>query len=234
MEKLHVGLILDGNGRYAQSLGKKRTYGHEVGYKNLLNIAISCKKTNIYYLSCYCFSTENWNRPKEEVEFLMTKPIQFLMEKIDLIIKEDIKILVSGRDTKIPSFFNDSLNKICDKTKECKSLVLNLLIDYSGLYEIEYLVKKVIDDFSNNLIKKENINKDMLYNYLFQPSLPNLDLIIRTGGEMRLSNFMLYQASYAELFFTKKFWPEFTFSDLEEALDDFYKRNRRFGCIEEK
>jgi len=222
----HIAIILDGNGRWAKEKGKNRTYGHKVGFKHIKPIAFHASSLGIKALSLYCFSTENWNRPKEEVDYLMSIPKTFVND-IDNYKEKNIKVIVSGRKDRIPKDTLDSINKLINETKDMTGMVLNICFDYGALWDIQNAI--------NNMIKsgKDNFEETAIYGYLTTASLPKVDLLIRTGGEKRLSNYLLLEASYAELYFTDIYWPAFTVSDLDKAILDYNKRDRRFGGIKE-
>ena len=220
----HIAIILDGNGRWAKMKGKPRTYGHKVGFDLIEPISIYAKSLGVKALSLYCFSTENWNRPEGEVNYLMSVPSKF-ENKISKYKENNIKVIVSGRKTKVPEATLKSLNKLEEETKDSTGLILNICFDYGALYDI----KCAINDIINSGIKE--VNDNTIYDYLSTKDLPKVDLMIRTGGELRLSNFLLLECAYAEFYFTNKYWPEFKESDLLEAIKDYSSRNRRFGGI---
>ncbi|MCR5741444.1 MAG: di-trans,poly-cis-decaprenylcistransferase [Gammaproteobacteria bacterium] len=222
----HIAIILDGNGRWAKAQNKIRTYGHKVGFDKVKSISIYANKIGVKALSLYCFSTENWSRPLKEVEFLMKIPIDFEKD-IDMYLNENIKVIVSGRKDRIPKPTLASVNKLIEKTKNCTGMVLNLCFDYGALYDLYGAINYLVE---NNIKLKDE--KD-IYNYLWTKDLPMIDLMIRPGKEKRLSNFLLLENAYSELYFTDKYWPEFENEDLDEAILDFNKRNRRFGGIKE-
>ena len=222
----HIAIILDGNGRWAKERGKTRSYGHEVGFNNVKSIAFYASDLGVKALSLYCFSTENWNRPNDEVDFLMSIPSKFYNDG-KKYKEKNIKVIVSGRKDRIPKNTLKSLNDLMDETKESTGMVLNICFDYGALNDIYNAVNTLV--LNNNQLKDE---KD-IYNYLSTKKLPLIDLLIRTGGEKRLSNFLLLEASYAELYFTDMYWPDFKEKDLMDAIIDYSSRNRRFGGIKE-
>ena len=221
----HIAIILDGNGRWAKRQGKIRIEGHRVGYKRIEPIALYAQEKGVKVLSLYCFSTENWNRPETEVKFLMNIPVE-LKKNIDRYIKNNIKINISGRKDRIPDSTLDAFNTLIEKTKDCTGMILNVCFDYGALNDIKEAIIK---------IKNENIEIDekTIYKYLSTKDLPPVDLLIRPGGEKRLSNFLLLECAYAELVFLDTYWPDFSESDLDYAIDEFNKRNRRYGGIKE-
>lgn len=222
----HLAIILDGNGRWAKERNKPRSYGHKVGFNNLKSIAIYANKLGIKALSVYCFSTENWNRPKNEVDFLMSIPQSFESD-IPRYIKENIRVIFSGRTDRIPEKTLSSLSKIKDATSEMTGLTLNICFDYGAINELSRAINEIILD------KKDVVDEETIFSYLDTRDLPKIDLLIRCGGEKRLSNFLLLQSAYAELYFTDTYWPDFNKDELDKALLDYTKRDRRFGGIKE-
>ncbi|MCK5762194.1 MAG: isoprenyl transferase [Candidatus Izimaplasma sp.] len=230
----HIAIILDGNGRWAQKHKMIRTLGHKVGAENLKKIAIVCSEIGIEVLSVYAFSTENWNRPQDEVDYLMKLPREFNESSKGQFEEIGIKIVFSGRKNRFSPENIELINNIEEKTKERKGLILNVCFDYGSHIEIIEAVKEISKEYKNNKIKLDDINVKMIDNHLYTRDLPPLDLLIRTSGEIRISNFLLWQLAYSELYFTKKMWPEFNRKELFKALDNFQKRNRRFGEIKEE
>lgn len=219
----HVAIILDGNGRWAKARNRSRSYGHKIGFNHIKSICLYAKKVGIKHLSLYCFSTENWNRPKEEVDFLMNIPKLFEKD-IELYLKEDISVSIIGRKDRIPSSTSDSLDIIEEKTKDCSSLNVNICFDYGSLWDLNQAIKYIRE---NNVILDE---KD-IFKYLSTNKSGMVDLLIRTGGEKRLSNFLLLESCYAELYFIDKYWPDFTKNDLDNAIEYYLSRDRRYGGI---
>ena len=222
----HIAIILDGNGRWAKLQGKPRSYGHKVGFDRVKSLSIYASKIGVKALSLYCFSTENWARPEAEVKFLMSIPSKFQKDIKDYI-DNNIRVIVSGRKDRVPKATLDSLNDLINKTKECTGMIVNICFDYGELNDVYNTVNYLVE---NNIKLKDE--KD-IYNYLSTKELPLIDLLIRTGGELRLSNFLLLEASYAELYFTKVYWPDFNEDELNKAIEEYNNRNRRFGGIKE-
>ena len=222
----HIAIILDGNGRWAKERGKTRSYGHEVGFNNVKSIAFYASDLGVKALSLYCFSTENWNRPSDEVRFLMSIPSKFYNDG-KAYKDKNIKVIVSGRKDRIPDSTYKALSDLMNDTKDSTGMILNICFDYGALNDIYSAV--------NTLVSKGESLKDEkdIYNHLSTKGLPLIDLLIRTGGEKRLSNFLLLEASYAELYFTDIYWPDFKEEDLMNAIKDYSNRNRRFGGIKE-
>ncbi|MCD6482391.1 MAG: isoprenyl transferase [Candidatus Izimaplasma sp.] len=229
----HIAIILDGNGRWAQKNKYIRTVGHKIGAENLKNMAIICNEVGIKVLSVYAFSTENWNRPADEVDYLMKLPHEFEESYKGQFKENDIKVIFSGRRDRFSLENIKLINKIEEKTKHRKGLILNVCFDYGSHTEIIEAVKQISELYKQNEIEINEIDKTMIEKHLYTKDLPPLDLLIRTSGELRISNFLLWQLAYSELYFTKKLWPEFKRKELFKALDNFQKRNRRFGAIKE-
>ena len=223
----HLALIMDGNGRWAQAHGKNRFWGHKKGAEVAQNIVEhSVQSTNIEYLTLYAFSTENWARPKEEIDFLFKILDVHLEKKGQTLVDNNIVFRTIGDLRPLPHSLKKRIEKIKSTTKSNTGLVLTLGLNYGGREEII--------EATNHFIQKnpgKPISQEILSFYLKTDELPHPDFIIRTSGEMRLSNFMIWQAAYAELYFTKTLWPDFSFSELQEAIDHFSQRQRRFGSL---
>lgn len=229
----HIAIILDGNGRWAKKRGMPRTYGHQKGVENIKIIAIAASEMGIRALSVYAFSTENWSRPKSEVDFLMKLPGEFEKRFKDEFKKHDIKVVFSGRKTHLSKENLEILERITSNTKDRQGLTLNICFDYGSRAEIIEAVKEIAKEIKTGKIGIEQIDESVLESFLYTKNLPKLDLLIRPSGEIRLSNFLLWQAAYAELYFCETFWPAFSKKDLEKAIIDFNKRDRRFGGLKE-
>ena len=220
----HIAIIMDGNGRWAKERGLKRTAGHEEGAKVVRNITIHCSNIGVKYLTLYAFSTENWTRPKLEVEFLMKLLERYFKSELPVYLKNNVKFKAIGDINK----FSKSLQKIIkdteNKTSHCTGLTQILALNYGSRDEITRAVKKVVEKDLD--ISEQNIN-----NHLDTSGIPDVDLLIRTSGEVRVSNYLLWQIAYAEMFFTKSYWPEFSEDELDDIISDFQRRERRFGGI---
>ncbi|AGM25934.1 undecaprenyl pyrophosphate synthase [Spiroplasma syrphidicola EA-1] len=222
----HVAIILDGNGRWATAQGLARTDGHEQGAKQIKTIALAASKMGIKYLTIYCFSTENWNRSVGEVNYLMNMPQRLLQNKqINDFNNEQIRINHIGRTTKMPPKTLEILQDSLAKTKDNKGMVLTFAFDYGAVEEMVSAINNIIAE------KIPVVDETILANHLYTKDLPLVDLLIRPGGEKRLSNFLLFQSRYAELYFSDKYWPEFDEKCLLAAIMDYNNRNRRFGGI---
>lgn len=228
----HIAIILDGNGRWAKERGKPRIYGHRHGAFNLRDLAKYGNQIGIKYMTVYCFSTENWKRPDDEVNFLMNTPVWYIKRFWKtMVLNTNIKYKMIGRRDRLPKKLLDAIEEMEDATKNHDGLVLTLCIDYGSRDEITTAVKNIAKDVKDGIIDPKDINEDMITNNLFTKDYPPLDLLIRTSGECRISNYLLWQLAYSELYFTDTYFPAFTPEKLEEALIDFQNRNRRFGGL---
>ncbi len=221
----HIVLFPDGNRRWAKNKGLTSFEGHYKGYENLIDFSIWCKNRGIKVLTAFGFSTENWKRSEVEVNYLMGLFEKGLSEWLLKFQEDGIKVKIIGQKEKLPSSLQKIINKVETETENNKNLHLNLAVSYGGKWDILNAVKKIIQE----KIPVENITEELFDNYLSTAGLVNPDLIIRVGGEMRLSNFVLWQAAYSELYFSSKLWPDFLEQDLDLALQEFDTRSRRFG-----
>ncbi len=226
----HIAIIMDGNGRWAQERNLKRSEGHKAGGKALEKIALYAKKIGVEYLSVYAFSTDNFKRSKEEVDFLMNLLIYYFNEKLDKVIKEGVKIVFSGRRENLRTDVLEAMDNIVKRTENNKDCVLNICLNYGAQEEIVDATIKINEDISNGKLKIKDLNKMTYYKYLYQ-DLPPIDILIRTGKEHRLSNFMLYQLDYAEIYFLNKYFPDFNDQDLLAIIEDYQNVDRRFGNV---
>lgn len=227
----HIAFIMDGNGRWAKLKNKPRYFGHKKGVSNVLKIIRECLKLKINCVSFFCFSTENWNRPDDEIAHLFDYLEQFFKKNIDEMMEKDIKLYVSGDISKIRKSSRDVIKKCLDLTKNNKTMIFNVCLNYGGRDDIIHAVKSILKDFENKLIDINDINEESFKNYLYTQDMPDVDLLIRTSGEERISNFLLYQLAYSELIFTKTYWPDFDIIELHKCIDIFNSRTRRFGKI---
>ena len=230
----HVAIILDGNGRWAKSKGMPRNYGHTVGAKNVETVCQAAHDMGIKYLTMYAFSTENWKRPSIEVRFLMKLFKNYLISQLRELIDDNVQVHIVG-DT---SVLSDSLRREieeCEKdTAKNDGLILNVAINYGGRMEIVHAVKSIAEKVRNGELLPEQITEEDVSSALYPSDQMDVDLLIRTGGEYRISNFLLWQASYSELYFTPVLWPDFTEEELKKAVDWFEGRDRRFGGLTEE
>jgi len=225
----HVAIIMDGNGRWAEQRGLSRSFGHREGLKAVQRIINSCLEIEIPILTLYAFSTENWKRPKNEISFLFELFYDTLLKEKDNLIKNNIQINFMGRINELPENLAKRIFELSEYTKKNNKLILNIAINYGGRAEIIDAIKSIANLVKKDKIKVDEINETIFKNYLYTNKLPNPDLLIRTAGEMRISNFMLWQIAYTEFWITPVYWPDFKQENLVDALLDFQKRERRFG-----
>ena len=221
----HIVLFPDGNRRWARGKGLQTLEGHKKGYNNLLDFVVWCKNRGVKTLTAFGFSTENWNRNQEEVDYLMKLLESCLIDNLARYDKDGVRVRVIGQREPLPKSLQEAIIKTEETTKNNSSLFLNLAISYGGRWDILNAVKKII----HSGVSAEEVNEKLFESYLSTAGLPSPDLIIRAGGEMRMSNFVLWQAAYSELYFCPKLWPDFTEQDLDTAFEEFDKRSRRFG-----
>lgn len=220
----HVAIIMDGNGRWAKEKGLKRTAGHEEGAKTVRNITIHCSQIGVKYLTLYAFSTENWSRPKLEVEFLMKLLERYFKSELVIYLENNVKFKAIGNLSKFSKKLQNIIKDTEEKTSSCTGMTQILALNYGSRDEITRAVKKLQNE--NLEITEENIGHS-----LDTAGIDDVDLLIRTSGEVRVSNYLLWQIAYAEMFFTKTYWPEFNTNELDDIISDFHKRERRFGGI---
>ena len=226
----HVGIIMDGNGRWATERGFKRSAGHAEGYKTLKKLAVHILNKGVKFLSVYAFSTENFKRDTEEVNYLMNLFVSKFKEEKDFFMKKNIKVVFSGLKEPLREDVWQSMQELSEMTKFNDGGTFNILLNYGGQSEIIEAAKKIAREVKENKLNIDEINTTNFYQYLFQ-DLPPIDLMIRTSGEVRVSNFMLYQIAYAEMYFPKVYFPDFDENEFDIALDIYNKRDRRFGGI---
>lgn len=227
----HVAIILDGNGRWAQQRGLIRTAGHQEGAKRLKEIIQATFEYKIKYLSIFAFSTENWKRPKEEIEYLFSLPKKFFDENLSTFIEKGWKVIFSGDLSKLPVSVQDICYQTMLQTQNGVNNTLNICLNYGGQDEIVKACQEIAILYQEGKIKKDEINRSCIESHLYTKDLPSVDLLIRTSNEKRISNFLLWQIAYAEIYFTKTLWPMFTKNELKKAILDYSKRDRRFGGI---
>lgn len=230
----HVAIILDGNGRWAKKRHLPRTFGHQAGVENIRKITLAASELGIKALSVYAFSTENWSRPENEVDYIMKLPGEFEKKFKDDFKEYDVKVMFSGRKSHLSKENLEILERITKNTEDRNGIILNICFDYGSHTEITEAVKLLVQDVVDQKISVNDIEPKDIEQYLYTKDLPKLDLLIRPSGEVRLSNFLLWQAAYAELYFCKTYWPAFSKKDLEKAILDFNKRDRRFGGLKKK
>ncbi len=230
----HLAIIMDGNGRWAKQQGLLRALGHESGTKSVKVIIEASAKLGIEFLTLYAFSTENWNRPKLEVETLMKVLINSLKKELVTLQKNNIKLNAIGNLEKLPKSAQKELLDVIDKTKDNTQMTLTLALSYGSREELVSAVRNICNKVKNNIISIDTIDDSIINEHLYTQNLPDVDLLIRTSGEHRISNFLLWQIAYSELYFTDILWPDFKEQDLYEAIISYQKRERRFGKTSEQ
>ncbi len=230
----HVAVIMDGNGRWAKQRGKLRVFGHENGVEAVRKTVENCAKLQIQFLTLYAFSTENWNRPKIEVDTLMKLLVASLRKELKTLNKNNIKLNAIGKIDTLPSKAQKELAEVISKTSKNTGTTLTLALSYGSREEIKTAVKEISLKVKNNIISPENIDEAVINTHLYTHFLPDVDLLIRTSGEHRISNFLLWQIAYAELYFIDVFWPDFSEHHLVEAILSYQNRERRFGKTSEQ
>jgi undecaprenyl diphosphate synthase len=230
----HIAIIMDGNGRWAKSHALGRALGHRKGAESVRAAVKTCRRIGIDFLTLYAFSMENWFRPQEEVRALMKLLEEYLDGEAQELMTQDIRLMAIGRLDALDAEILKKLRTIIAQTSGNRGMVLNLALSYSGREEIAMAARKILDDGLAGKIKPEDVNEQLLGGYLYTSGIPDPDLLIRTGGEHRISNFLLFQAAYTEFFFSNTLWPDFREPELLEAIAHFQKRERRFGRIIEQ
>lgn len=227
----HVAIIMDGNGRWAQKRGLPRFAGHKEGVSTVNKIVKTAVKANVKVLTLYAFSTENWKRPKQEVEYILKLPKEFLHVYLPSLMENNVRIETIGDFSALPSSTQEAVNYAKEKTKANDGLILNFALNYGSRYEILKAVKQIAEEVKEDAIDMNSLDEETFSKYLYTEDVSDPDLLIRTGGEYRLSNFMLWQMAYTEFWFTDKLWPEFTEETFYEALLAYQQRKRRYGGI---
>ncbi len=230
----HIAIIMDGNGRWAKKRGLPRAAGHTRGVESVRDIVKACSQLGVGYLTLYTFSTENWRRPKDEVSMLMRLLLKSLRDETDELNQNDIKITMIGDLESLPYEVQKELSDAREKTKNNKKMVLNLALSYSGRVEIISAIKNIASYVAHKKIKPEDINDFVFAEHLMTKDMPDPDLVIRTSGEFRVSNFLLWQIAYSEFYISDVLWPDFRRNDLYDAIKSFQKRERRFGKVSEQ
>jgi len=225
----HVAIIMDGNGRWAKNQGKPRVFGHKNGVKSVQDIVEAAAEIGIKVLTLYTFSTENWNRPKQEIDILMGLLVSSLRKELKTLTKNNIKLQTIGKINMLPKKVVKELKEVIEKTKNNTRLTLNLALNYGAREEIVNAIKNISKKVVNNAISVEEIDENIINNHLYTVTLPDVDFLIRTSGEKRISNFLLWQIAYAEFYFTDVLWPDFRKEHFFEAIEAYQNRERRFG-----
>ena len=230
----HVAIIMDGNGRWAKQRGNQRIFGHQNGVKAVRAATEAAGETGVKYLTLYAFSSENWNRPKSEVDALMGLLVETINSEIDTLIKNDIRLQTIGDTSALPVSVQEKLKDVINKTANCKTLTAILALSYGARFEIVEAAKKIAISAKNGKLDVDDLNPDVFSQYLDTANIPDPALMIRTSGEIRLSNFLLWQLAYAELYFTPVLWPDFNKDEFYKAIIEYQKRERRFGKTSEQ
>ncbi len=227
----HIAIIMDGNGRWAQKKGNIRLHGHKAGVESVRDVTESCAQLGVKYLTLYAFSTENWNRPSSEINGLMKLLVQALRNEADRLNKNDIKLITIGQIERLPAKCQRQLQEVKELTMDNTRMQLCLALSYSGRWDITEAVKHIAHDVQNGDLNPEKIDDQLISSYLSTAAIPDPDLIIRTSGEYRISNFLLWQLAYSELYITETYWPDFRRDELYDGIRSFQKRDRRYGKV---
>lgn len=230
----HIAIIMDGNGRWAQKRGLDRSFGHAEGVNTVRRITEAASELGVKYLTLYTFSTENWNRPQDEVDALMHLISLSIARETPDLIKNNVSLRMIGDTSRIPEMALSKLNECIRDTSHCTGLILTLALSYSSRWEIIQACRELAQKVENGTILPGEIDDEKFAAHLSTASMPDPDLLIRTGGEMRISNFLLYQIAYSEIFVTDRFWPDFSKEDFMEAIMDYQKRQRRYGLTSDQ
>lgn len=230
----HIAFILDGNGRWAKYKGKPRTFGHNEGAKNIGKIVKECNELGVKCVTVYAFSTENWKRPQAEVDYLMSAPVKEFKKNKKRLMESDVRIKIIGRRNKFNKELLSVIEEVEEMTKDNSGILLQIAADYGSRLEMVEAFKKVASKVKDGSINVDDIDEEMITNNLYTSDAPELDLLVRTSGEQRISNFLLWQLSYSELYFTNTHWPAFNKEELYKAIFSFQNRNRRYGGLKEE
>ena len=230
----HVAIIMDGNGRWAKQHGHERSFGHENGVSTVRQITEIASEVGVGFLTLYTFSTENWNRPQEEVDALMNLIVVSIEQRTPDLIKNNVRLTTIGNMERMPEFAANRLRKCMEDTGHCTGLVLCLALSYSSRWEIVEACREMASKCASGVMAPEDIDDEMFSRHLATRDMPDPDLLIRTGGDLRVSNYLLWQIAYSELYFTPKYWPDFTKEDFVDAIADFQARERRYGKTSEQ
>jgi undecaprenyl diphosphate synthase len=230
----HIAIIMDGNGRWAKKRGLPRYAGHPKGVETVREIVETCAQLGVNYLTIYTFSTENWKRPKDEVSTLMRLIVKSLQIETNDLHANNIKLTTIGNIKVLPKEVQNELHQAILKTKDNTRLCLNLALSYSGRWELTEAIKSISEQYKKGKVKLQDINEELVSENLTTKNMPDPDLMIRSGGEYRLSNFLLWQLAYSEIFVTEVLWPEFRYKHLLDAIKDYQRRERRFGLVSEQ
>ncbi len=230
----HIAIIMDGNGRWAKERGEPRFRGHQEGVVSVKAIVEAASEVNVEFLTFYSFSTENWSRPKEEVYALISLLVKTIKSEVLGLNDNNIRLLAIGNINDLPHDVQEELNEAIQETSKNTGLSLVIALSYSSRWEIQNAIQNIVIDAKKGILSEQDINDDLISEYLTTKNIPNPELLIRTSGEYRISNFLLWQIAYSELYFTEKYWPDFRKEELFEAIIDYQKRERRFGKTSEQ
>lgn len=230
----HIAIIMDGNGRWAKSKNLSRVFGHKEGVNSARDIVEASGQLGIKYLTLYTFSTENWKRPKNEVTMLMKLLIRSIRNETDRLNQNDVRLIATGNLDNLPGKVLEELTSAIESTKKNKLMTLNLALSYSGRWDIMNAVKNIVKEQNESIIDPDSINEKTFSKYLSTRDIPDPDLLIRTGGEFRISNFLLWQIAYSEIYIDSSYWPDFKRNQFYRAISEFQKRERRFGLVSEQ
>jgi undecaprenyl diphosphate synthase len=230
----HIAIIMDGNGRWAKAHGKNRVFGHREGVRSVREIVESCAKLDVKYLTLYTFSTENWKRPKDEVSTLMRLLVNSLRQELENLHKNNVRFMMIGELTRLPVEAQKEVTRAIELTSTNTGLTLNLALSYSGRWDMVRAMRKIALEARSGKISPEDVDEKMIASYLSTAALPDPDLLIRTSGELRLSNFLLWELAYTELYISECYWPEFRTHELCDAVRSYQQRERRFGKVSEQ
>ncbi|MBM6859245.1 isoprenyl transferase [Clostridium saudiense] len=227
----HIAIIMDGNGRWAKQRKLPRSMGHKAGVETIRRILKEADRLGVKYITLYAFSTENWKRPKEEVDALMKLLVQYLTNEVEGLHRNGVVLRILGDINALPGTVKEKIYEAIDLTKNNKGIVLNVAFNYGGRDEIIRAIKSIVSDVESGKVNEENIDENLITKYLYTKDSPDPDLIIRPSGEQRISNFLLWQCAYSEFWYSNVNWPDFSESDLQKAIYDYQNRDRRFGGV---
>jgi undecaprenyl diphosphate synthase len=227
----HIAIIMDGNGRWAKKRGLPRVAGHRAGMKTVKEITRVANDLGVKILTLYAFSTENWKRPKDEVEYLMKLPQEYLLTELQELIERNVQVRMLGNPEQLPDYTISAVMEANERTKNNTGLILNFALNYGSRDELLHAFQQISTDVLHAKLAVEDVTEDLVGNYLYTKGLPDPDLLIRTSGEVRLSNFMLWQLAYAEMYFSEVYWPDFTKDELYKAIYEYQHRQRRYGSV---
>ncbi|RKD24689.1 isoprenyl transferase [Ammoniphilus oxalaticus] len=227
----HIAIIMDGNGRWARKRGLPRVAGHRAGMRTVREITRAASDLGVKYLTLYAFSTENWKRPKDEVEFLMRLPQEYLLTELEELIEQNVQVRMLGKQEQLPNDTLDAVYQAQERTKENTGLILNFALNYGSRDELLHAIQQIASEAQSGNLNPEDITAQALNRFLYTAGMPDPDLLIRTSGELRLSNFMLWQLAYAEMFFCEVLWPDFSKEEFYKAISEYQHRNRRYGAL---